>query len=307
MTDLPRIFFILLLNNLPDMSNKYAFILLCCLSLATGGFAMPSTPEHLGVEDGLSNNYVKDVVQDGKGCIWVATESGLNRFDGNAFTVFDENNSGLVGNELNTLLYDGEENKLWIGSQRNGISIFDCSTHQFLNLTVDEGLATNDVTHLSHASDGGIWITHYHVGIEYYDRKTGALTLFSGKTTERLPAPNWVACDDRQGNLYVGHVYDGLSVINLITKTVKTFANDPGNPRSLPGDCFPAKTALCKKKTVSMSSFRTGSFIPSCATGRANYGWGHSEEASSSLTEATGCLPTSKRQADSAPMPSTSY
>jgi signal transduction histidine kinase/ligand-binding sensor domain-containing protein/DNA-binding response OmpR family regulator len=218
------------------MSNKYTFILLCCLSLATGGFAMPSTQEHLGVEDGLSNNYVKDIAQDGKGCIWVATESGLNRFDGHAFTVFDENNSALVSNELNTLLYDVEENKLWIGSQRNGISIFDCFTHQFQNLTINEGLATNDITCLSHASDGGIWITHYHQGIEHYDKKTGTLTLLDNKTVEGLPAPNWVACDDGQENLYVGHVYWGLSVVNLKTKTVKTFSNNPGNPKSLPGN-----------------------------------------------------------------------
>ena len=46
------------------------------------------TLRHLGIEDGLSNNYVKDIVQDKQGCIWVATEFGLNRFDGCKFTVY---------------------------------------------------------------------------------------------------------------------------------------------------------------------------------------------------------------------------
>ncbi len=196
----------------------------------------PQALKHVGVEDGLSNNYIVDIIQDGQGFIWIATESGLSRFDGKNFTVYTKKNSNIVSNELNTLLYDQEENKIWIGSQRDGISIFDCASQSFTDYTVVEGLITNDVTHLSHAEDGGIWITHYHVGIEYYDKNTKQLTRFLSSDIEGLELPNWCSFDDGKGNLYVGHAFDGLSIIDIKNKTARNIRHQPGNPKSLPGN-----------------------------------------------------------------------
>ncbi|GHT58761.1 hybrid sensor histidine kinase/response regulator [Bacteroidia bacterium] len=187
--------------------------------------------KYLGLENGLSNNYVKDIAQDGQGCIWIATESGLNKFDGQSFTIYKENNSGLASNALNTLLYDREENTLWIGTQRNGISVFDRTTHRFENYTALEGLATNDVTYLSPAADGGIWITHYHVGIDYYDRKSKQFSLFKD-----LSSRSWCAVDDGNNHLYIGHVDDGLSILDIKNKAIRNFRHDPANPKSLPGN-----------------------------------------------------------------------
>jgi hypothetical protein len=40
------------------------------------------------VKDGLSNNQVGTVTQDAYGYIWIGTNKGLNRFDGNSFLQF---------------------------------------------------------------------------------------------------------------------------------------------------------------------------------------------------------------------------
>lgn len=41
----------------------------CLMLLASKSMAQPYTLRHLGIEDGLSNNYVTDIVQDSQGCI----------------------------------------------------------------------------------------------------------------------------------------------------------------------------------------------------------------------------------------------
>lgn len=192
--------------------------------------------KHLGMEHGLSNNSIADITQDGQGLMWIATESGLNRFDGKDFTVYTKSNSGLVSNELNALLYDKDENRLWIGSQRDGISVFDCNTHSFTNYYLGNGLVTNDITDLTHATDGGIWVTHYHVGIEYYDKKTKKFSLFADRDIPGMGSLNWCARDDGNGFLYVGHTYDGLSIIDLEKRTARNFRNRPEDPKSLPGN-----------------------------------------------------------------------
>ena len=87
-------------------------ILLVLLLFTTSSTAQPYILQHLSIEDGLSNNYVQDIAQDKRGCIWIATVLGLNRFDGLKFTTYKSTNSKLGNDALNALLYDEEEDEL---------------------------------------------------------------------------------------------------------------------------------------------------------------------------------------------------
>lgn len=42
-------------------------------------------PEYLSVERGLSSAHISSLAFDKKGFLWVATQTGLNRFDGYRF------------------------------------------------------------------------------------------------------------------------------------------------------------------------------------------------------------------------------
>ena len=44
--------------------------------------------EHIGIEEGLSNNNVAAILQDGKGWIWFGTTGGLNKYDGYSLTKY---------------------------------------------------------------------------------------------------------------------------------------------------------------------------------------------------------------------------
>lgn len=213
------------------------FIYLVLALLATAASAQPYTIKRLGVENGLSSNYVVDLTQDRKGCLWIATESGLNRFDGRQFTTYTKSNSGLSANELNAVLADPVENKIWIGTQRDGLCCFDYHTESITRLSIEkDGLLTNDVTHLTVAADSGIWVVHYHLGIDYYDRKSKKFISYSSKNIKGLIGNHWTASDDGKGNLYVGHVVDGMSIISLKDRTAKNYVSDPNDPYSIPGN-----------------------------------------------------------------------
>ena len=207
-----------------------------CLSLNLHAFQDDLTLRRMGVEQGLSNNYVVDITQDRQGCVWIATESGLNKFDGRYFTVYNRNNSEISGNEHNALLSVPEDNTIWVGTQRDGISIFDVGNQTFETLDVYGGLVTNDVTDLKMAADGGVWITHYHLGIDHYDRKTKKIECYSTSNVKGFMGRNWTSCDDGKGHLYVGHVSDGLSIIDLKTRTCENFRHSPDDSKSIPSN-----------------------------------------------------------------------
>lgn len=222
---------------------KYFFItfylLLCIAEISS----QPYTIKKLGLEKGLSNNYINDIVEDKKGYLWFATEEGLNKLEGNHFTSFYKKSGkvlNLTGNELNCLLDDPTEPILWIGTQRSGLNAFNYQTNQQIIYQHDKknpnSICTNDITGIYPTSDGNLWITTYWQGIDYLDKKTGKFTHYNQTTIPELPSNTvWTLLDDNKGNLYIGHhAENGMSILSLKTKKVKNFTHDPNNKKTLP-------------------------------------------------------------------------
>lgn len=87
---------------------------------------------HYDTESGLSNNIVYDIFQDTEGFIWIATENGLNRFDGYEFKKYfhdSEDNISLSSNIVRSITEDKEGN-LWVGTY-NGLNLFHKETESF--------------------------------------------------------------------------------------------------------------------------------------------------------------------------------
>lgn len=155
-------------------------ILLVLLLFTTSSTAQPYILQHLSIGDGLSNNYVQDIAQDKRGCIWIATVLGLNRFDGLKFTTYKSTNSKLGNDALNTLLYNEEDDELWVGSN-NGLYILDCSTEQFRQCTPPEDISINNISDLAPASNGGIWIVSHTGQIVHYNKEDEKYTSLSNQ------------------------------------------------------------------------------------------------------------------------------
>lgn len=216
---------------------SFMFFFLLFLGLS----AQPSLITHLGVEQGLSNNQVMSITQDKDGFLWIATEEGLNKFDGLRFTRFFKHNHQISGNELNYVLADPKEPVIWIATQRDGLNAYHYakdSLSVFQHLDDDENsLATNDVTSITPSADGNLWLSTYHRGVEYFDKSNKIFTHYNTSTLTGLPSDNvWTVLDDQDGHLFIGHVSDGLSVLTLGSNLVKNYRHNPADPESIPGN-----------------------------------------------------------------------
>lgn len=85
-------------------------VLLTLLLLLAAWQASFSQTKNIGIKEGLSNGFVDDMVIDGQGFVWVATEWGLNRIAGNKCTVFNPSNSNISNNEHVGLFYHPQSN-----------------------------------------------------------------------------------------------------------------------------------------------------------------------------------------------------
>ncbi|MBW8865561.1 MAG: hypothetical protein JF609_11715, partial [Verrucomicrobia bacterium] len=108
-------------------------ILLCVLAAGCGGFSAPAVVSSNApnffvrvwpVEKGLPQNKVTCVVQTHDGYLWVGTYSGLARFDGMAFTVFDGKNTPAMHSSRVTALFESDDGTLWIGHENGAVTTF---------------------------------------------------------------------------------------------------------------------------------------------------------------------------------------
>ncbi len=67
-----------------------------------------------GVADGLASNWVNALLVDEDNVLWVATDAGVNRFDGETWLTFDETD-GLDSDEVGVLFSD-DDGALWAGT-----------------------------------------------------------------------------------------------------------------------------------------------------------------------------------------------
>lgn len=185
---------------------------------------------HWGIENGLSNNYVTDIVQDGHGRIWIATENGLNLFDGYSFMKFNSLNSPLKHDAISTLFYDRENDRIWIGCKYGGLYSIDCSTFHFTYYEKLDGKILMNVSAFAKRADGGFWMMPLNGGIYWFDNPNQTfrkLPIKGLKDKCRLSC----AIDDGSGILYVGTEKNGMAEINLQKRqaSFRTFDNAGDN------------------------------------------------------------------------------
>ena len=125
--------------------------------------------EHYSSEDGLSHNYVSQILQDRNGYIWISTWYGLSRFDGNRFvnyTVEPGDYSNLSHNRILSLDEDAN-GYLWVTTYDHSIYRFDSVNEKFLavpgDLTPELAKAIVEKYHCD--KNGNVWLALSGIGL----------------------------------------------------------------------------------------------------------------------------------------------
>ena len=130
---------------------------------------------------GLSSNQVNDFLRDRKGFLWIATASGLNRFDGYSFKVFKNSeldSTSLPGNGI-THLFEDPEGLIWIMSPP-GLCVYDPKLEKFDRnirpVLKRYGLPNKNVRDVKRDRLGNYWFLLAE-GLFRYDVKTKKTTF----------------------------------------------------------------------------------------------------------------------------------
>ncbi len=177
------------------MSHLYSFLfirLFISFCLAITSLYLPGQIQHINfrhysLADGLSSYKVVKVLEDRFGFMWIATQDGLNRFDGKNIIIYNKSAREkhlLLGSDITDMVEDTSRNMLWVISSYGGLNGIDLK-----NGTVKFSVAVTDTSNkFPHPwlktiiqNKDELWIGSFD-GITVYNIKEG---LF--KTPESIP------------------------------------------------------------------------------------------------------------------------
>ncbi|MBX2913640.1 MAG: hypothetical protein KF856_00075 [Cyclobacteriaceae bacterium] len=124
------------------------------------------------------------LLKDNTGFLWIGTQTGLIRYDGNMFLQFHH----MAGDSLSlpssfiTSLAEDEQGRLWVGTQA-GLCYRDHLTGVFVTVFRKHKVTSNPSVSSILAVTNGIWFGTYD-GLSFYDFQTNQITTFP------LPASN---------------------------------------------------------------------------------------------------------------------
>ncbi len=159
---------------------------------------LPSV-EVINTSDGLSNSIVYDIHKDVEGYIWMATDNGLNRYDGYSFKVFYHSETDPHSISSNTVraIEEDSDGNIWIGTF-NGLNRFNKKTEQFERFLAlpNSGINRLDLQSMVLIANDRIWFNNQET-VGWFDLNTLSFEFIK---TDEIPYD--MAVDD-QGRLWL--------------------------------------------------------------------------------------------------------
>jgi len=152
-------------------------------------------------KDGLSQVSVNDIVQDDEGFLWIATQSGLNRFDGTSFRTFEnpDYDQRNCGKYINVLFPDID--KIWIGSRAKGLCYYDKKAHGFISIEV---LQDFDIEDMVMDSFNRLYVTVENKGVAIVEKADGDYRVYFMPWFGNMGVTATAVFISKKGVLWVG-------------------------------------------------------------------------------------------------------
>ncbi|TKG95583.1 helix-turn-helix domain-containing protein [Puteibacter caeruleilacunae] len=184
------------------------------------------TVQKYSISEGISNNNIYDILEDSRGYLWIATENGLNRFDGKEFAHFFPvagDTSSINSNFIRRIAED-HKGDIWIATKGGGVNRYKYHDNKFDHFTADNSpISSNYISAV--ASNGRIvWIANERNIVDYLDLKTGKWEKID--LNKRLGKTVGVECLlSYNGRLFIGTQGDGFWEFIPKEKILRQFKN----------------------------------------------------------------------------------
>jgi len=207
----------------------------------------------------ISNNQVREIVEDDYGNLWIGTFKGLNKYNPNTnqFSVYVKDNTpGSLDYSSVFSLYKDNQGTIWVGTYYGGVNYFNPESDIFTyyaespiriihnglsnsqtssglyfgNLDMNNFLNFPYIGNMIEDNAGNIWICTEGGGLNLLNRKTRKFRYFTAEDhgiTLKHNNLKSICYDSIRNKLYIGTHTRGLSCYDIEKNTFKNFLDDP--------------------------------------------------------------------------------
>lgn len=161
----------------------------------------------LGIQDGLPNQKIHAMDQDREGYLWIATNDGLARFDGNRFRVYRHlpgDDTALPGNAI-LMVHADTSNRIWVSVEGFGLYRMNAERNGFIAVILHDGIKpVSDIWSITSDNAGTVWVGTFGSGL-FRLNKSGDIKQFKARPDSiGLPDDNVLSlANDANGKLWI--------------------------------------------------------------------------------------------------------
>ncbi len=160
--------------------------------------------------DGLAGDSIYSLLPDSRGFLWIATATGLSRFDGREFRNYGQAD-GLPHPSVRAIIED-RDGVIWVGT-RGGLVRIEPQGHQMSRVPVSD-VPSPDVVCLLQTGDGHVWVATDRGLYMFTDERHLAAPEHIALMPPSLPAAEFgsrwdieVLAEGRDGDLWIGTTF----------------------------------------------------------------------------------------------------
>jgi len=222
------------------MALREAFLILCILlsNLVLGQYTIVEDPymqfDIYKTKNGLSNNRINDIFQDKTGFLWIATEKGLNRFDGYSFKTFLNNpkDSNSIGGDLISGIAQDASGNMWIANN-SGLDFYNDKSNSFEHIYPFDSTITYRLDRFVRAIvviGNYVWFDTANGVLFKYNTESKMYTSFKHQKPGQVFTYYYHQLfDDGKGNIWIGGRGIDPCSFNIETESFTYYKSNPND------------------------------------------------------------------------------
>ncbi|MBN2523394.1 MAG: response regulator [Bacteroidales bacterium] len=194
------------------MIRTFATQILLLFAITLCAQEYPIRFKHFSSEEGLSQSWVKCILQDSSGFIWIGTADGLNKYDGYEFTVYKpESNNRSIGNVYINDMVIKEKDDFYIATDQ-GIFVYHATTDSFSKFPF---LKLQVINCILPDNENCIWFGTNEGLYKYNDKDSSVLSYFHDPDDKNSLSDSYIRTlfKDSEHNLWIGTT-NGLNLMD---------------------------------------------------------------------------------------------
>jgi signal transduction histidine kinase/streptogramin lyase len=252
--------------------------LVCVAAVAAPAGAVTWSALHYGTRDGLPSPYIKAVVEDDSGFLWLATDGGLVRFDGSTFTPFLDAPSGRFLKAL-ARLPDG---RLLVAGD-SGVGVVEATSHsaRIRRLVSSGDSPTATTVHYPKAlfvdSRGRAWVSEPEAVVLLLDGGGIRRYAFPASARSTSFVRSFSLAEDGLGRIWAASRPGALFVLDAASDRFRAVPLPRGAPRISPTSHLAAVApdVLWQGTTEGVVEIRLAKASPAVVSARRHEGFGN--------------------------------